>query len=156
IRPGSEASRQTWRMVQRLGRDSVVLLHSARRVRSVRKHPAALAERFRVEPDERVAESDVALVVTEVAVDRAAWRRRRAGLVNQPRRLARRAREVGRKLRRDDEVDRPSVALAEIQQAPCGGMRQDLLLRIPLERDADELRLVSARDELAQQLADVN
>ena len=57
---------------------------------------------------------------------------------------------------RDDEIDRAAVALAQIEQPPRRGVRQDLLLRIPLERHADELGLVAARAQLAHQLADVD
>ena len=70
----------------------------------------------------------------EVAVLGAAQFVRRAILVNEPGDLVGVPRKVGRKLRPDHEIDRASVALAEIEQPPGCGMRKDLLLRIPLER----------------------
>ena len=81
---------------------------------------------------------------------------RRAVLVNQPRDLVRMAHEVGRELRRDHEIDRLAVALAQVEQPPGRGVRQDLVLRIPLERDADQLGVVAARAQLAHQLAHVD
>ena len=53
------------------------------------------------------------------------------------------------------QIDRPAVALAEIEQPPGGGVREDLGLRVPLERHADELGLVPVRAELTDELADV-
>ena len=53
------------------------------------------------------------------------------------------------------EVDGRPVGLAEVDQAPGGGVGQDFVLRIPLERDADELRLESVGAQLADQFADV-
>ena len=117
---------------------------------------AALAEHLGVEPDQRVAQPDVLLVVAEVAVRRAAQLVGGAVLVNQPGDLVRVADEVGRELRGDHEIDRPPVALAEIEQPPGRGVGQDLFLRIPLERHAHELGVVAARVQLAHQLTDVH
>ena len=61
--------------------------------------------------------------------------------------------EVGRELRRDDAVDRPAVRLAQVDAAPGGGVREDLLLRVPLEGQAHQLALVAARPQLRDQLA---
>jgi hypothetical protein len=143
-------------MVQSLGGETVVLPHPVGRVLRVREHAAALAEHLGVEPDQRVPESDISFVVPEVAVNRAAQLVRRAVLMDQPGDLVRVAHEVRRELRRDHQIDRPSVALAEIEQPPRGGVGKDLALRIPLERHADELRLVAAHGQLARELPHVN
>ncbi len=75
--------------------------------------------------------------------------------MNEPRNLVGMADEIRRKLRADDEVDRLAVGLAQIDQPPRGRMREDLLLRIPLERNADELGLISVGAQLLVQRANV-
>ena len=40
--------------------------------------------------------------------------------------------------------------------SPGCGVRQDFVLRVPLERDADQLRLMPALAQLAHELADVH
>jgi hypothetical protein len=64
--------------------------------------------------------------------------------------------EVGRELRSDHEIDRPAVAFTQVEQAPGRRVREDLALRIPLERHAHELGQVAARPELPHELADVH
>src|SRR5829696_8465660 len=64
--------------------------------------------------------------------------------------------EVAGEFRTDHQVDRTAVALAEVEQPPRCGVRKDLFLRIPLERDADQLGVVTARPQLANELAHVN
>ena len=76
--------------------------------------------------------------------------------MDQPRDLVRVPDEVGRKLRGDHQIDRPAVAFAQIEQPPRRGVRQDFFLRVPLERDADELGLVAARAQLPHELANVD
>src|SRR5829696_8968781 len=63
--------------------------------------------------------------------------------------------EIRRELGPDGQVDAGSVALAEVEQPPRRGMRQDLVLWIPLEGDADQLGLVALEAQLSHQLADV-
>ena len=63
-------------------------------------------------------------------------------------------REVGRELRRDDQVDRAAVALAQVEHPPGRGVRQDLLLRIPLERQRHPIGGDAARAQLGDQLLD--
>ena len=74
-------------------------------------------------------------------------------LMHEPRHFARMAREVGRELRADEQIDRPAVALAEIEQPPHRGVREDFRLRIPLEGEAHQFGVESALAELAHQLA---
>ena len=93
--------------------------------------------------------------MVEVAELGAAQLVRRAVLVNEPGDLAVVAREIRRELRADDQVDRPAVALAEVEQPPCGGVGEDLVFRIPLERQRDALHGVPAGPELRDEAADV-
>ena len=143
-------------MVERLGRQAVELRQPLRGVARVGEDRPALAEHLGVELDQAVAQPDVRLDVAEVAVLGAAQLVRGAVLMDQPRDLARMAHEVGRKLRGDHQIDRLPVALAQIEQPPRRGVRQDLVLRIPLERHADELRLVPALAQLPHQLPHVH
>src|SRR4029079_14997234 len=76
-----------------------------------------------------------------------------AVLMDEPRDLVRMADEVLRKFRPDRQVDGRTIALAQIEEAPGGGMREDLVLRIPLEGDAHQLGLVAMQAELPYQLA---
>ena len=124
--------------------------------RGVREDAAAFAQHLRVEVDEGRPEADVALGVVEVAVFGAAELVGRAVLMDQPRHLVRVPHEIRRKLRPDDEVDRPAVAFRQVEQPPGGGVREDFLLRIPLEGQRDALDEVAARPELGHQAAHVN
>ena len=49
-----------------------------------------------------------------------------------------------------------AVRLAEIEQAPRRGMREDLLFRIPLEGQRHAIGFVSAGPELRHEAADVD
>src|SRR5439155_24045709 len=73
-------------------------------------------------------------------------------LVQQPHHLVRMPDGVGRKLRRDDELDSASVGLAQIEQPPEERLGEHALARIPLVGDGDEIRLVTASTELADQI----
>ena len=96
-----------------------------------------------------VAQRDVFIVVREVAVLGPAQLVRGAVLVDQPRHLVRMADEIRRELRGDHEIDRPAVALAEIEQPPRRRVRENFPLRIPLEGDADELGVDSRAQRAA-------
>ena len=126
-------------MVQRFGREPVVLGEAIRGVRRVGKHPAALAQHLRVEVDQRSPQPHILIVVREVTVLGAAQLVRGAVLMNQPRNLVGVTHEIRRELRADHEVDGLAVRLTQIDQPPCSRMRQNLTLRIPLEGDADAL-----------------
>src|SRR5207249_5122356 len=56
---------------------------------------------------------------------------------------------------RDHEIDRFAVALREVDHPPCRGLRQQLLLRIPLERNRRALGSESPPAQLADEAADV-
>ena len=62
--------------------------------------------------------------------------------MNEPRDLVGMADEIRGELRADDEIDRLAVGFAQIDQPPRRGMRENFALRIPLERNADELGLI--------------
>ena len=64
--------------------------------------------------------------------------------------------EVGRELRADDQIDRPAVALGEVQQPPGGGVREDFFLRIPLEGQRDALDQVAGGPQLLDERAHVH
>ena len=117
---------------------------------------AALAEHLGVEPNQVVAYADVELGVREVAVLGSAEFVGRAVLVDEPGDLVRMSGEVGRKFRGDEQVDWLAVRFAQIEQAPGGGVRQNLFLRVPLERHAHEFREEPAEAQLPHQLPDVN
>ena len=53
------------------------------------------------------------------------------------------------------QIDRPAVALVEIEQPPRRRVREDLVLRVPLERHADEFGVVAVLAQLAHELAHV-
>ena len=73
-------------------------------------------------------------------------------LVHQPADLARMPRQIGGELGGDHQVDRPAVALGEIEQPPGRGVRQDLLLRVPLERQRHPVGVEAAGPQLVDQL----
>src|SRR5688572_7493103 len=75
-------------------------------------------------------------------------------LMHEPCHLVWMAHEVRGKLRRNHEVDRLPVALTQIDQPPCGGVREYLTLRIPLERNAHELGLEAAALQLTDERPD--
>src|SRR5687768_3205962 len=138
-------------MVQRFGRQSVVLRQAIRRVLRIREQAAAFAEHFRVEVDERLPQADVFVAVREVTVFRSTQLVGCTVLMNEPRHLVRMADEIRRKLRSDDQVDRFAIRLAQIDEAPRGGVRKNFPLRIPLEWNADQLGLISAGAQLMMQ-----
>ena len=63
--------------------------------------------------------------------------------------------EVGRELRGDDEIDAFAVALAQIDHAPCGGLREQFFLRVPLERHRHAFGAIAAAAQFAHEAADV-
>jgi hypothetical protein len=72
--------------------------------------------------------------------------------VQDPDDLVRVADGVRRELRRDRELDRASVRLLEVEQAPEERLREDALARVPLERDGHEVDLVRARTQLRHEI----
>jgi hypothetical protein len=63
--------------------------------------------------------------------------------------------EIRWKFRSDDQVDRFSVRLAQIDQPPRRCVRENFFLRVPLEGNADQLRLVPVQTQLLMQRANV-
>ncbi len=89
----------------------------------------------------------------EIAVRRSTQFIGGAVLVQQPYHLVRMTDEVGWKFRSDHEIDGRAVALTQIDQPPCGRVRENFLLWRPLERHTDELGLISVRAKLLMQRA---
>jgi hypothetical protein len=114
----------------------------------------ALAQHLLVEGHQPGLEADVPLVIPEVAVDRAGQLVGGPMLVDQPADLAGVPCEIAGKLGADDQVDRPAVALGQVEQPPRGGVAQDLVLRIPLEGQRDAVGFEAARAQLVDELAD--
>ena len=92
--------------------------------------------------------------MVEVAVLGAAQLVHRAMLMHQPDDFVGMTDEVGRELGGDHQIDRATVALAEIEQAPCCRLCQDFFLWIPLERHADQFGVVAALSEVVNQRTD--
>ena len=124
-------------------------------LRALANSAPALAEHLAIERDQPIAQPDVAFDVVEIAVDRPGQLVAGPVLVDQPRHLVRVADEIRRELGPDGQVDAGAVALAEVEEPPRRGVGQDLVLRIPLEGDADQLGLVAVQAELPDQLPDV-
>ena len=92
---------------------------------------------------EPLPEPHVQIDMREITVLGAAQIVRGPVLVREPDDLVRMAHEVRRELGTNDEVDGFMVALSQIQEPPCRGVRQDLFLRIPFERNGNQIGLVS-------------
>ena len=140
-------------MVQRLGGQAVVARQPRGGVARVGEQPRRFAEHLGVERHQPVAQPDVGFRVRELAVRRAAEIVDRAVLMEQPGDLVRMAHEVGRKLGRDHRVDALAVRFGQIDHPPCGGLRQQLFLRIPLERHRHALGAVAAARQLVHEAA---
>src|SRR6185295_14498171 len=77
---------------------------------------------------------------------------RLAELVQQPHDLVGMTNGVRRKLRRDHEVDRAPVRLAQIEQPPEERLRKHALAGVPLVGNRDQIRLVAAFAQLAHEI----
>src|SRR5439155_14521471 len=118
-----------------------------------RREPlACLRERHAVEPLNGATRCAILRTLPELAQGRAVELVRLTELMQQPHDLVAVPDGVGRKLRRDHEVDRASVRLVEVEQPPEKGLAQHTLARIPLVGNRDEIGLVSARAELGYQI----
>ena len=116
-----------------------------------REEPPCLSQRDAVEVLHLAAERPVLGRLAELPELRAVELVRLPELVHEPHALVRMADEVGRELRRDDDVDRAAVGFVEIEQAPHEGLREDAGARVPLERKRHELGLVVARAKLVDE-----
>ena len=63
--------------------------------------------------------------------------------------------EIRGELSADRQVDGLPVAFAQVQEAPGCGVRENLLLGIPLEGEAHQLRQVTVLPQLVDELPDV-
>ena len=73
-------------------------------------------------------------------------------LVDEPDDLVRMADDVAGELGRDHELDPPAVRLVEVEQPPEERLGQHALARVPLERNGDEVGVVSALGELGDEV----
>ena len=62
--------------------------------------------------------------------------------------------EVRRKLRRDDGIDPFTVGFGEIDEAPGRRLCDQLLLRIPLERERHAIGAVAVPPQLVDEVSD--
>ena len=138
-------------MGQHLGDEPRRALQPAGDVAGGREQAARLAERDAVEILHLAANGPVLGALGELPQRGAVELVGLPELVHEPDPLLGVAHDVRRELRRDDHVDRPPVALGEVEQAPRERLGQDLGARVPLERDRDDLRLVSPRAQLLDQ-----
>ena len=76
-------------------------------------------------------------------------------LMDHPRDLAWMPGEVGGKTRGDQQIDWLAVARREIEQAPRGGLREQLLFRLRAKRQRDEIDLVAAMSQHVDERSDV-
>ena len=90
----------------------------------------ALAEHTRVELEQLAAKPDISLGVLEVAEGGAAQLVGGTMLMDHPRYLVWMAREVGGKARGDQEINWLAVTRREIEEAPRGGLREQVLFRL--------------------------
>jgi len=72
-------------------------------------------------------------------------------LVHEPDGLPLVADDVRGELRRDHEIDRPSVDLVQVEQPPLERVLEHTRARVPLERHGDEIRLVPALVQLERE-----
>ena len=78
-----------------------------------------------------------------------------AVLMEQPRHLVRMTDEIRRELRRDHGVDALAVRLGQIDEPPRGRLREQLLLRVPLERNRHPLGAIAVPAQFVDQPANV-
>ena len=117
-----------------------------------REHLPRLAQRDAIEALNRPARRALLRALTELAELRAIELVGLPKLVQQPHHLVGMTNGVRRKLRRDHELDRASVRFAQVEQPPEEGLGEHALARIPLVGNRDEVRLVPASAELADEV----
>ena len=135
-------------MRQHLGREAGGALDPIGDVAGGREQPLRLAERDPVQALDRAPQRPVPRFFGELPQIGSVELVRLAELVQHPDPLVRVPDDVRGELRREHEVDRPPVRLAQVEQAPEEGLVEHTRARIPLERDGDELGLVLARPQL--------
>ena len=115
----------------------------------------ALAEHARVELEELAPQANVHLGVLEIAVRRSAQFVSGAMLMDHPGDFARMPSEVGRKPSGDQEIDGFAIARRKIEQTPCRGLREELLLRLGSKRQRDEIDVMTALSQHVDEGPDV-
>ena len=139
------------RVRQHLGDEPGRALEPAGDVPRGGEEPRRLAERDAVELLHLAAHRAVLGRLAELAELGAVELVRLPELVHEPDALLGVADDVRGELRRDDHVDRAAVGLGQVEQPPEERLRQHAGARIPLERDRDDLGLVAARAQLADE-----
>ena len=109
-----------------------------------REQAPGLAERRAIEPLDRPHGRAAERVLAELPELGPVELVGLAELVDEPDDLVRVADRVRRELRRDDDVDGPSLRLLEVEQPPDERLAERSRPRVPLERDPDQLDLVIA------------
>ena len=117
------------------------------------EEPPCLAERDPVQALDRAPQRPVPRFFGELAQIGSVELVRLAELVQHPDALVRMPDHVGGELRREHEVDRPTVRLGQVEQPPEERLVEHAGARVPLERDRDELGLVLARAQLVHERA---
>ena len=140
-------------MVQRLGLQPVEAFQPFGRVHRDRVAAPAFAEHLAVERVKPLPEPHVQVDVCEITVFSAAQIVRGPVLVREPDDLVRMAHEVGRELGANDDVDGLVVALGQIQEPPCRGVRQNLFLRIPFEWNGNQIGFISSGAQVVDQFS---
>ena len=135
-------------MGKHLGLEAGRRLEPRRDVARDREEARGLAERDAVEVLHLPSQRALLGRVAELAERRAVQLVRLPELVDEPHALLGVAYEVGRELRRHDDVDSPAVRLVEVEQPPEERLREDARAGIPLERNGDEIGLVLPGAEL--------
>ncbi len=138
-------------MVERLGLDPVEPRQAVRGVPRVREDLPRFREARAIRLGDELAPARVLGRSGEVALCRSEPVVSLTELVDQPHDLVLVPHEVGRELHRNHEIDTFPVGLREVQEPPRERRGQDFRARVPLEREAHELGLVSERDDLAHE-----
>ena len=144
LRLGLAVGERLRRVRQHLRLDAVEALQAIGDVARGREHLARLAERDGVETLDRAARRAVLGRLVELPELGAVVVVRLPELVQHPGDLVRVPDAVGGELRRDHAVDRAAVGLGQVDEPPEERLVEDAGAGVPLERDADDLRFVSA------------
>ena len=142
-------------MIQRLCVESVEVSQTRRSVCGIGKSFLTFSQHPTVQIDDPFPYGDICIGVVEVAERRSAELIGRSTLMDQPDDLVRVPGEICRELGANDQVNRAAVALTQVDEAPGGGVGEDLFLRILLEWQADKLRRETVLLELVDEGPDV-
>ena len=115
----------------------------------------AFAEHLPVQFKQAPPEPDIRFGMVEVAVGCAAQLVRDAVLMDDPGDFARMAREVCGKSRRNQQINRLSVTLGQVEEPPRGRLRQEPGFRLRAERNRDSVDLMTLAPQLVNEAMDV-